>query len=192
MADEGRQSLTVNYRSQPAILDFINGLLEQDIANYETLVPHVRQITAAPSVEFLWTDVADDTDVTTRRQLKAQTIARRIRQMISKKEKLASKREAICPSSREVEPRDIVLLFRAMTNVGIYEAALEEATLDYYVVGGRAFYARQEIYDVLNLLQAIGNPLDSLAASVFGRRLDASVMKAFTCCRNRTRACGRH
>ena len=48
-----------------------------------------------------------------------------------------------------------------MTNVHLYEAALREAGLDYYLVGGRAFFAGARGYDLLNLLRAAQeNPPD--------------------------------
>src|SRR5205807_5331064 len=62
-----------------------------------------------------------------------------------------------------VKAADVVLLFRAMTNVPIYEAALRARGLDYYLVGGRAFFAQQEIYDLLNLLRALENPQDAVS-----------------------------
>lgn len=64
---------------------------------------------------------------------------------------------------RRVRPGDVVLLFRAMTHVATYEAALRRYGLDYYLVGGRAFFAQQEIYDLLHLLQALENPHDGVA-----------------------------
>src|SRR5207247_231313 len=33
----------------------------------------------------------------------------------------------------------------------------------YYLVGGRAFFAQQEIYDLLNLLRALENPQDAVS-----------------------------
>src|SRR5213076_2594473 len=35
--------------------------------------------------------------------------------------------------------------------------------LDYYLVGGRAFFAQQEIYDLLNLLRTLENPQDRVS-----------------------------
>src|SRR5205823_5186447 len=64
---------------------------------------------------------------------------------------------------RPVRRGDIVLLFRSMSNVHLYEAALRRHGLDYYLVGGRAFFAQQEIYDLLNLLRALENPQDGLS-----------------------------
>jgi ATP-dependent helicase/nuclease subunit A len=163
MSADGRLSLTVNYRSQPAILRFVNALLCPDIPNFEPLTPHVPQITKEPCVEFLWTPVTDETNVKEDRSAEAAGIAARIKQMVSNGEKIVTDRNHNPFTPRPVEAKDIVLLFRAMTNVAIYEKSLRDAGLDYYIVGGRAFYAQQEIYDILNLLQAIGNPLDSLA-----------------------------
>jgi ATP-dependent helicase/nuclease subunit A len=45
----------------------------------------------------------------------------------------------------------------------LYEAALRQYGLDYYLVGGRAFFAQQEIYDLLNLLRALENPQDAVS-----------------------------
>jgi ATP-dependent helicase/nuclease subunit A len=50
-----------------------------------------------------------------------------------------------------------------MTQVHIFEAALRRHGLDYYLVGGRAFFAQQEIYDILNLLRALENPQDGVS-----------------------------
>ena len=72
-----------------------------------------------------------------------------------------------------------------MTHVAAYEAALRRHGLDYYLVGGRAFFAQQEVYDLLNLLRALENPDDSVALagtlrSPFGCLADdALVLLAF-------------
>ena len=58
------------------------------------------------------------------------------------------------------QPADIAILFRALSDVAIYEEALRDHGLDYYLVGGHAFYAQQEIFDVLNLLRTIHSPSD--------------------------------
>lgn len=162
MDDAGRQSLTVNYRSQPAILDFVNNLLSHDVPGYEPLQPHLPQVNPQPCVEMMWTPA--ESDAQTNRKAEAKQIAGRIARMISTQEKIVTERvKDHPPRLRPARLGDIVLLFRAMSNVGIYESALSAAKLDYYVVGGRAFYAQQEIYDVLNLVKALGNPLDSLS-----------------------------
>ena len=67
------------------------------------------------------------------------------------------------PALRAVKPGDITLLFRALTNVEYYEEALRAQNLDYYLVGGHAFYAQQEIFDIVNLLRAVASPCDEVS-----------------------------
>src|SRR5205823_11192543 len=75
---------------------------------------------------------------------------------------------------RPVRAGDVVLLFRSMSNVHLYEAALRRYGLNYYLVGGRAFFAQQEIYDLLNLLRALENPQDEVSL--------AGTLRAPFCC----------
>ena len=51
----GRKSLTENFRSQPAVLDFVNALFAEELGpDYEPLRPHRPQLSTPPAVEFLW------------------------------------------------------------------------------------------------------------------------------------------
>ena len=61
------------------------------------------------------------------------------------------------------EWRDIVLLFRATTSMGFYERALEERGIPSHVVGGRGYWAQQQVADLRHWLAALANPLDELA-----------------------------
>lgn len=170
---EGRLSLTVNFRSQPAILDFANALLGEASATcgstlasssppFPWLQPHLRQVNPGPCVEFLWSP-GDAGTVTDNRRTEADWIARRIAGMVRSGEELVVERREGVERLRAVQPGDVVLLFRAMTHVELYESALREHGLDYYLVGGRAFFAQQEVYDVLNLLRTLENPQDSVS-----------------------------
>jgi ATP-dependent helicase/nuclease subunit A len=159
--EEGRLGLTRNFRSQPGVIDFVNALCSRRLPNYEPLVAHHPRIHESPCVEFLWQTDCKSDSVEELRRLEATNLARRIRQMIDSRERLVF--DPKTGSLREVEPGDVVLLFRAMTEVAIYETALREADLDYYLVGGRAFFAQQEVFDLLNLLRSLENPEDSLS-----------------------------
>jgi ATP-dependent helicase/nuclease subunit A len=159
--EAGRQNLTLNYRSQPAILDFTNVLLQNHLTAYEPLRAHWPQVNAKECVEFLWSPRPDKSNVTEARSLEADWIARRIAAMVGR-ERIVLDR----PGDKELRPvkaGDMVLLFRAMSNVYLYEAALRNHGIDYYLVGGRAFFAQQEIYDLLNLLRALENPQDAVS-----------------------------
>jgi ATP-dependent helicase/nuclease subunit A len=59
--------------------------------------------------------------------------------------------------------RDVVLLFRATTAIGLFERALEERGIPVHVVGGRGYWSQQQVADLRNWLSALANPLDELA-----------------------------
>jgi ATP-dependent helicase/nuclease subunit A len=145
----GRLSLTTNFRSRPGILAFVNAVFSRWLPAYEPLVPH-RDAVPEPAVEFLWSvsESEEKDDADTRRRREAATIARRI---------------VALRDERKIPLKSMCLLFRSMSNVAIYEQALQDAGIDYYLVGGRAFFARQEIFDVVTALRAVENPQDGEA-----------------------------
>jgi ATP-dependent helicase/nuclease subunit A len=159
----GQLSLTKNYRSQPGILHFVNALCSRRFPEYEPLDTHVPAVGIEPCVEFLWSVPAAEVDRESAAEIRAReadAIARHIVELI------ASPTPRIFVDNgppRKVDLGDVVLLFRSMSNVSLYEAALRHHGLDYYLVGGRAFFAQQEIYDLLNVLRTLENPDDSLA-----------------------------
>jgi len=186
---DGRLGLTINFRSQPAILDFANALLGHRLAAYEPLQAHHQQVNRGPCVEFLWSRKAPKASAPEGRRIEALWIARRIAEMIGRESlvreetdraRRVSEGEADpslthrAPTLRPVRAGDIVLLFRAMSNVHLYEAALRSQGLDYYLVGGRAFFAQQEVCDLLNLLRALENPQDAVSL--------AGALRAPFCC----------
>src|SRR5262249_38845668 len=163
--DDGRLQLNRNYRSQPGILHFVNALCSLRFPAYVPLESHHPDKYSGVCVEFLWSvptstrETDDKESVSDIRAREADAIARRIAELIAAPQPLILEDEVL----RRVKPGDVVLLFRSMSNVAIYEAALRRHGLDYYLVGGRAFFAQQEIYDLLNLLKALENPGDSIA-----------------------------
>ncbi|MBA3480464.1 MAG: UvrD-helicase domain-containing protein [Pirellulales bacterium] len=181
LAPEGRLSLTRNFRSQPAITDFVNAVFHDEFAEYEPLTPARPQATETPSVEFLWTpgDVDDegalaDADaelVATKKRrragatrdarvLEAQWIARRLVQLLRSRERIVVGKDG---APRPLEPGDIAILLRTLSDAQVYEEAFREYGLEYYLAGGHAFYSQQEIYDILNLLRAVASTVDEIA-----------------------------
>lgn len=174
MPEEGQLSLTRNFRSQPAILDFVNALFCEPMgASYEPLHAHRPQVSPTPAVEFLWATVSGEdvktknrqgkTPVGLRRKHEADWIARRIRHMLDCGEPLVWDAGSDVPAARPPRLGDFALLFRAMSDVDVYESALRDYGLDYYLVGGRAFYAQQEIYDLVNLLRTLASEADEVS-----------------------------
>ncbi len=164
----GRMSLTENFRSQPAILDFVNALCHADMGDdYEPLRARRPQVTATPAVEFVWACAEEEKEkVASLRRREADWIARRLRAMFDRAEPLVwdqQAAEAGRHAARAVQPGDVAILFRALSDVAEYEEALRRYQIDYYLVGGHAFYAQQEIFDLLNLLRALASTSDTLS-----------------------------
>jgi ATP-dependent helicase/nuclease subunit A len=180
----GRLGLTRNFRSQPGVLKFVNALFAKRLPDYEPLQPHLPGAGDVANVEFLWavpggerrgvgpTVAGEDRradaptltgGVSAIRASEADAIARRIAQLLDDPTTRILEKDG---TARRVERRDVVMLFRSMSHVATYEAALRRHGLDYYLVGGRAFFAQQEVYDLLNLLRAVENPQDG--ASLVG------------------------
>ena len=162
----GLLSLTLNFRSQPAILDFVNALFYDDLGEgYEPLRPHRAQISPKPAVEFLWApgSPTDRENKELLRRREADWIALRLRQLIDSGRPIVWDSAAAAeeePAARPARLSDVAILFRALSDVEIYEDALRRYGLNYYVVGGHAFYAQQEIFDLLNLLRAVNSSSD--------------------------------
>ncbi len=164
----GQLQLTENFRSQPGVLHFVNALCHDAFDNYEPLVAHREAACESPRVEFLWTVPVYDQahakgNVEFARRQEAAAIARRLSQLIDddSAETPVVDRETRQP--RRLRPGDVAILFRALSDVRFYEEALREHGLDYYLVGGHAFYAQQEIFDVLNLLRAVASAADEIS-----------------------------
>ncbi|MDB5340577.1 MAG: Exodeoxyribonuclease [Planctomycetaceae bacterium] len=167
--EAGRLPLNRNFRSQPAILDFVNALFAGTLGDiFQPLVPAVAQLTPAPSIEFLFA-VSNTPDPTStaesRRQEEAAWMARRIRELLDDPTpRIRDKHpETGATILRPIKAKDIVILFRALSDVRHYEQALRDCRLEYYLVGGRAFYAQQEVFDLLNLLRSLNEPDDEIS-----------------------------
>ncbi|MCE5269296.1 MAG: UvrD-helicase domain-containing protein [Planctomycetaceae bacterium] len=183
--DGGRLSLSLNFRSQPGVLDFVNALFADEMGpDYEPLQASRQPAGSGPAIEFLWAgdgqeandkdgekphelppvDPGSDDSMGPRERLRrreADWIARRIRILLDDEKPPVWDKES--KRMREVRPGDIVLLFRALSNVEYYEDALQRYGIGYYLVGGHAFYAQQEIYDLLNLLRTLDSPADEVS-----------------------------
>ncbi len=184
----GRLSLTTNFRSQPAILDFVNAVFVDAFDDYEPLVPDRKQVTATPAVEFLWApgpnadggagehahaDEGMPPNKKPKRRRRGATgdaraeearwIAARLRQLLDAGQPVVVDSVDGQPTPRPLRLGDVAILLRSLGDAQVYEEALRDAGLDYYLAGGHAFYAQQEIFDVLNLLRAVASTVDEIA-----------------------------
>jgi ATP-dependent helicase/nuclease subunit A len=179
LLEKGRLPLSLNFRSQPQILAFVNAVFDGARGlgpEYEPLEAHAPQLSPVPCVEFLFAvngadpkkddeedqrEAAEDALVAARRQREADWIARRLSQLLTDGiSRVRDRDERGKPCLRQAKLRDIAILFRAMSDVRYYEEALRKYGLDHYVVGGRAFFAQQEVFDVVNLCRWLDDPAD--------------------------------
>ncbi|HEY4313723.1 MAG TPA: UvrD-helicase domain-containing protein [Pirellulales bacterium] len=164
---EGRLPLTKNFRSQPAVLDFVNALFCErlDKGQYRPLTASRPALAQAPAIEFLWATLPGDNvervTVEPLRRCEADWLARRLAALLDSHEILVPDRAT--GESRPAGPGDVAILFRALSDVRYYEEALRRYGIPHYLVGGGAFYAQQEIFDLLNLLRAIDAPGDDVS-----------------------------
>ncbi|MDP1808184.1 MAG: UvrD-helicase domain-containing protein [Actinomycetota bacterium] len=143
--------LVENYRSRGELIDFINSFfaeLWREDADFDFEALQARgdfQARPGPNVELLIAEPGANAEES--RRAEARAIARRINEL----------------QGQGRQAGDIVVLFSATTNIKLYERALTEAGIDFYVVSGRGFYATHEVGDVIDLLKVVDNPLDDIA-----------------------------
>lgn len=140
--------LSQNYRSAAMVIDYVNAFSEAmfqgEDFTYEAL--QSTRVDSEARIEFLMTGTNDI-------QEEARMVAARIRQLVDESHL----------TEQPVEFKDIVILFRASTGMGPYQAALQEAGIPYYTAGGSSFYSRPEIVDQLNLLRLVDQAYDGVA-----------------------------
>ena len=154
-----------NFRSQPELVaafnDFFGELMPATVCEEETGgadAVEYRQLKGKKTADEparidLWVLAAEAGAGGDPREREAAMIARRVRE-------LAESPDQPTPY------RNIAVLLRAFTDVSAYEQAFARAGVPYYVAGGRGFAGRQEIADVLVLLQFLDNPRNE--AALFG------------------------
>ena len=166
--------LTTNFRSHADIIDVVNGVFECLIRPRDGVQPPYIPINSAPHTTsagrpniaplpkvMVRKIVAGDDDVTAEkaRRIEGESLARWLKDEIIEK-------VAILNSSGErvwVQPKDIAILFRKLTDIHDYLEPFRRNGIRYVVEGERHFYAAKEIIDTVNLFRAIVNPYDRLA-----------------------------
>ncbi|MDZ4342412.1 MAG: UvrD-helicase domain-containing protein, partial [Candidatus Binatia bacterium] len=168
--------LTTNFRSDAEILGVVNGVFETLMQPRDGLQPPYiaihppapteldnRKLHSSPRLAkvSLRKIVAEGAalDAETARRLEGESLARWLRdEMIEKASITNARGEQVL-----VQPRDVAILFRKLTDIHDYLEPFRRRHIRYVVAGERHFYAAKEIIDAVNLLRAIDNPHDRLA-----------------------------
>ncbi len=175
--------LTANFRSDPAVVAFVNAVCEPVMTEvgkrvaesagggrvaYSALRP-ARKPRGTAEVEWLVADGrADD-----RRAREAEMVAARIRDIVVDEDKGDLAGALIVDpgtgAPRQCRYRDVAVLFRSRTGLDHYERALQRCGIPYYLAGDAGLTGRQEILDLLTVLELIDNPRDDLSAFAYLR-----------------------
>ena len=158
--------LTVNFRTQKPIINFINHCFQQLLSTgYQPLVPNRRQLSQDPVIQFIYREYDSEEGINREGMLvhESQQIALRIKEMIDNRERIVAKSGAEGEFLREANYGDITILLSTMANVHLYELALLKADIPFYILGSRGFYQRQEVVDMGNALKVVADPADETA-----------------------------
>jgi len=186
-ADSGRQELTVNRRTRADVCEWINVVLTQrfeqpdDSTELEHQVPFTALearrpanspgggpavvVLGAPHGEPIRHDSAEETA-----RAEAADIAALVQRVVGTDPWMVTDDDG----DRAASYRDITVLIRSRTRLGVLEHTLRNAGLPYRVEGGTLIYGSREVYELLRVLRAVDDPTNqlkvvtALRTSIFG------------------------
>jgi ATP-dependent exoDNAse (exonuclease V) beta subunit len=160
------QKITQNFRSVPGITGWVNRAFSRIIErpddgryqpDYEPI--HPGRSGEGPAVFLL--DLGDDfPGVEEFRGMEGRGVARLIRKLVSGGWKITDRETG---RRRKIRYSDIALIYRTTTGIDNYEQPLRDEGIPYMVEGGKLYYTRQEIRDIVNAVWAIEDPFDRMA-----------------------------
>ena len=182
-------AISQNFRTTPPLVEWVNGVFADAFARDEEegRQPGYQSVTAyrapvdGPRVAALvgpeYDTAAGQTEAARRDEARAiAALLQRLHDGEQGRWRVCDRSGRDWPSEtqRPVEWRDVAILVRATTHLDTYEHALREAGVPYRVEGGKTYFARREVADLLLCLRAVDDPSDgpavygALHSSVFG------------------------
>lgn len=168
-------SLSTSFRTHQMLVEVANNLFEKILSplgksyeDYEaqsgSLMANRKAHPELPNpVEILLLPAKDIEDenisIEDARIWEAQWLAQRLLALKESEFQVWDKQQE---QYRAFEYRDAAVLFRATTQMPLYEAEFKKAGLPYLTVSGRGYYDRPEVQDLIALLAALANPNDDL------------------------------
>ncbi|HHH76339.1 MAG TPA: hypothetical protein ENL03_04875, partial [Phycisphaerae bacterium] len=188
LGETQHERLDISFRTHEAGTAFINHLFAPLMGNdYSPISANRTDTPEKSSVEIILADGGDIPidNATDASRAQAMVTAERIAQMVRDKEKIVFDESA--GSFRPVRYGDIAILMSRMTKSADYERALLDAEIPFYTLAGAGFFKQQEIYDILNALRVIDNPMDDIAffgvlrSNMFGLDDNSLMQIALSC-----------
>ena len=168
-------SLSHSFRAHQPLLDLLNAIFSQVLlrassgpaAQYEVefgeALEAQRQAAPGPhpALELMLLDCKEaDLNTDDGHSLMAQSLGLRLRALVEQQTPVYDREIG---TTRPLGYGDVALLFQTYRSMPFYEEAFKELALPFVTVGGRGFYGRQEVLDLLNLLRFLHNHNDELA-----------------------------
>jgi len=141
--------ITTNYRSSPELVNFTNRFFGEyggGLFGEDDVCEANRPPAESPAVERLTfppPGTADDN-----RFMEARVVAQRIKEMVDG------------TGGKQYRYNDIVLLFRKLTALSLYESVFQNADVPVMVYKGTGFFQSQEVADMASVLSLIDDPSD--------------------------------
>ncbi|MFN9593224.1 MAG: ATP-dependent helicase [Pirellulaceae bacterium] len=130
--------LEENYRSTAAILQMANQLIIFNRHRHDKILRPARHGGQAPRILQFPSEVEEAQSI-------AQEIARRLE------------------GDRQLQPRDLAILFRTHEQPRLFETELRKAKVPYVLTGSQSFFDRREVRDLLAYLRILVAPEDEVA-----------------------------
>ena len=157
-------TLSQSFRSHQPLLDVLNRIHRVALPDnrHEPMVSERRRTPGDhPALEFMLMDhKAAGLSAAEGRDHLARKLARRLQVLVAERHPLVHSESG---ENRPLEYGDVALLFRTHNRMPEYERAFADLGLPFVALGGRGFYGRQEVLDLLNLLRTLRSPADDLS-----------------------------
>ncbi len=155
------QTLTTNFRSDPAVLEPVNDVFDRLFERRPLIQPANVRLEVRPQRRPSFLDAGVRLHVTApSEEEEAFDSARATR---AESEGLARWIKEELGSRPNLRAGQIALLFRKLTQADTYLDALRRYGIPYVIEGEKHFYRRQEVIDLVNLLRVLDHPHDGVA-----------------------------
>jgi ATP-dependent helicase/nuclease subunit A len=160
---DGRRTLAQSFRLHPGTAALVNQLFPPLMpGQYEPVEgKHEQKNAVVGEVLHVLSPDPKGLGAEEGHQQEARRLAARLKEIVEGRE--VTVWDPADKSWRPARYADAAVLLRRMSHLHLYEQALEDQGVPYYVVAGRGFFEQQEVRDVLALLRILDDPEDDLS-----------------------------
>lgn len=161
---DGLLRIKQNFRSVPRVIGWVNDVFGQLIQAIEGIQPEYSELVSAradhqpgqPSVVLIHgqAEHADE-----QREEEARLLAGAIERLVKEERWIVDDNNVDRPALW----RDVAILLPSRTGIEHYERALAAREIPFRHEGGRSFFDRQEVRELISCLRAIDDPTDRLS-----------------------------